>query len=78
MKDIDQYYVNVQLYRIRKKLVQLKPFGYLFSGVVERRPGELRFADNPFQIRKENRVVGEMMTYSDIRDTVKYNKSLEL
>ena len=78
MKDIDQYYVNVQLYRIRKKLVQLKPFGYLFSGVVERRPGELRFADNPFQIRKENRVVGEMMTYSDIRDTVKCNKSLEL
>lgn len=78
LKDIDQYYLNVQIYRIRKYLLNMKPFGYLFSGVVERRQGELRFAHQFFQIKKENRIVGEVMVKSNISYTVMYDKKMIL
>jgi len=61
MKDVDQYYLNVQIHRLRKQLINLKPFGYLLSGIIERRLGEIRFAHHYFQILKENKVIGEVI-----------------
>ncbi len=66
MKDVDQYYLNLQIHRMRKQLIKLKPFGYLFSGIVERRLGELRFAHRYFQIMKEKQLLGEIIMKQNI------------
>lgn len=54
LKEIDNYYVNLQIHRLRKRLMELNPFGHLLSNVIERRNGELRFEHNNFRINKEN------------------------
>ncbi|OED39574.1 hypothetical protein AB832_03960 [Flavobacteriaceae bacterium (ex Bugula neritina AB1)] len=57
-KEIDDYYLNVQIHRLRKQLNGLLPYGYLFSNIVERRKKEIRFAHPYFKIQKEGKNIG--------------------
>ncbi len=58
--EIDAYYLNLQIYRLRKQLMELEPFGHLLVNVIERRLGELRFAFPQFEIVKDNAFIGEV------------------
>jgi hypothetical protein len=58
--DVDAYYLNLQIYRLRKHLMEMKPFGHLFSNVIERRTGELRFAFPQIKVVKDNLCIGEV------------------
>ncbi len=60
VKDIDAYYINLQIYRIRKNLSAIEPYGYLFINIIERKNGFIRFAHPYFKIIKETQVIGEL------------------
>lgn len=60
-KDIDIYYLNLKIHRIRKLLLDIKSYGHLFSKIIERRPGEIRFSHPYFQIIKEEKCIGEIL-----------------
>jgi len=62
--DVDAYYLNLQIYRLRKHLMEMKPFGHLFSNVIERRTGELRFAFPKIKVVKDNLCIGEISAYA--------------
>lgn len=64
-KEIDAYYLNLTIYRLRKLLMQTKPYGYLFSNIIERRHGELRFAHRYFQILKEEKCIGQVLALAN-------------
>lgn len=64
-KELDSYYLNLKIYRIRKLLLETKPYGYLFSNIIERRYGEIRFAHRFFQILKEERCIGEVLAIAN-------------
>ncbi|WP_062052663.1 FHA domain-containing protein [Aquimarina longa] len=64
-KELDTYYLNLKIYRIRKLLMDTKPYGYLFSNIIERRHGEMRFSHRYFQILKEEECVGEILATTD-------------
>lgn len=51
--EVDEYYLNVQIHRLRKKLIELPPYGYCFANVIERKNGELRFNHLNFKIENE-------------------------
>jgi hypothetical protein len=53
LKDVDEYYINNLIYRLRKSLIDLPPFGHLFTNIVERKRGQLRFGLPNFKIEKE-------------------------
>ena len=57
MRKVDQYYLNLQIHRLRKQLMSLKPYGYLLSGAIERQRGEIRFAHPAFEILKNGKVL---------------------
>lgn len=63
-KDIDIYYLNLKIHRIRKLILDIKHYGSLFSNIIERRPGEIRFSHPYFQILKEEKSVGEILSHS--------------
>ncbi|WP_068473552.1 FHA domain-containing protein [Saccharicrinis aurantiacus] len=52
--DIDDYYLNIQVHRLRKKIMEIKPYGYLFSNIIERKKGKLRFTHPHFKIIRSN------------------------
>lgn len=58
-KEIDAYYLNLQIYRLRKQLLEMEPLGYMFSDIIERRKGEIRFAYQNFKIIKEDVCIGQ-------------------
>lgn len=58
---VDSYYLNLQVYRFRKNLIEMKPFGYLLSNVIERRMGELRFAFPQLKVFKADECIGEIV-----------------
>jgi len=60
-KDIDIYYLNLNIHRIRKLLLDIKSYGHLLSNIIERRPGEIRFSYPYFQIIKEEKCIGEIL-----------------
>lgn len=60
-KEIDIYYLNLKIHRIRKLLLDIKSYGHLFSNIMERRPGEIRFSHPYFQIIKEEKCIGEIL-----------------
>ncbi len=60
-KEIDIYYVNLNIHRVRKLLLNIKPYGNLFSNIIERRPKLLRFSHPYFQIIKEEKSIGEIL-----------------
>ncbi|SED15481.1 FHA domain-containing protein [Tenacibaculum sp. MAR_2009_124] len=55
-KSVDEYYINILIHRFRKQLFGLKPYGYLFSEVIERKKGKIRFAHPLFNISKESQL----------------------
>jgi hypothetical protein len=57
--EIDAYYINLQIYRLRKQLMELKPLGHLLTNVIERRTGEIRFAFPQFKLIKDNAFIEE-------------------
>lgn len=57
MRKVDKYYLNLQIHRVRKQLMGLKPYGYLLSGTIERQLGEIRFAHRSFEIIKGGTVL---------------------
>lgn len=59
-REVDGYYLNVQIFRLRKQLCETEPMGYVFSNVIERRRGEIRFAAPQFKIFKEGQCIHEM------------------
>lgn len=63
-KEIDAYYLNLQIHRFRKQLLGIQPYGSLFMDVIERRRGEIRFAHRFFQILKEEKSEGEILVVS--------------
>lgn len=52
LKDIDEYYINNLIYRLKKNLLRIKPYGNVFSNVIQRKRGKLRFGLNHFEIKK--------------------------
>lgn len=68
LHDIDEYYLNIQIYRLRKKIMELKPYGYLFSHVIERKRGELRFNHPYFEIIKGNNAIRQMHDFYEINN----------
>lgn len=60
-REIDEYYLNLQIYRLRKHFVEMQQFGNLFSHIIERRKGELRIAFPQLKIYKDNSCIGEIM-----------------
>ncbi|SEB47484.1 FHA domain-containing protein [Tenacibaculum sp. MAR_2009_124] len=54
LKDVDAYYVNTLIYRLRKNLMKLQPYGFLFANIIERKKGKLRFGLPKFEINKEH------------------------
>jgi hypothetical protein len=64
-KELDTYYLNLKIYRLRKLLMETKPYGYLFSNIIERRQGEIRFLHRYFQILKEDECIGEVLAIAD-------------
>jgi len=62
-KEVDVYHLNVMIYRLRKQLSSLEPFGHLFTNAVERRSGEIRFSYPQFRIMKDSECIGEIMNY---------------
>lgn len=59
-KEIDIYYLNLKIHRIRKLMLDIKSYGHLFSNIIERRPGEIRFSHPYFKIIKEEKIIGEI------------------
>jgi pSer/pThr/pTyr-binding forkhead associated (FHA) protein len=55
--DVDDYYINTLICRLRKNLIRLSPYGYLFSDIIERKKGKLRFGLHKFEIEKERVIV---------------------
>ncbi|MDC1162129.1 FHA domain-containing protein [Tenacibaculum sp.] len=53
LKEIDSYYINTLIYRLRKNLMNLPPYGFLFANIIERKKGKLRFGLPKFEIEKE-------------------------
>lgn len=57
---VDKYYLNLQVFRLRKQMLEMKPYGYLFSEIIERRTGEIRFAFPQLKVIKDNTCIGEI------------------
>jgi pSer/pThr/pTyr-binding forkhead associated (FHA) protein len=53
MLEVDEYYINNLIFRVRKCLFDLHPYGHLFANIIERERGKLRFGFTRFIIEKE-------------------------
>lgn len=53
LKDVDDYYINNLIYRLRKHVLELHPYGNVFANIIERKNGKLRFGFDTAVIRKE-------------------------
>ena len=62
LMDVDEYYLNVQIHRLRKKMVELSPYACLFANIIERKNGEIRFNHPYFKILKEKKVIAECVS----------------
>jgi hypothetical protein len=51
-KEVDAYYLNLQIFRLRKRFMEIPVFGNMLSGIVERRLGALRIGHALFKIVK--------------------------
>ncbi len=54
LKTVDAYYINTLIHRLRKNLMDLKPYGFLFTNIIERKKGKLRFGLTKFKIERKN------------------------
>lgn len=53
LKEVDDYYINTQIHRLRKNLMNLPPYGFLFANIIERKKGQLRFGLTKYEIERE-------------------------
>ncbi|MDQ2179998.1 FHA domain-containing protein [Marinifilum sp. D714] len=53
LKEIDDFYINNLIYRLRKKLMELEPYGHLLMNIIERKKGRLRCGLSKFEIHKD-------------------------
>jgi len=53
LRDVDVFYINTLIHRLRKILINLPPYGGLFAHIIERKKGKLRFGLSNFEIEKE-------------------------
>ncbi|MFA9372044.1 MAG: FHA domain-containing protein [Labilibaculum antarcticum] len=60
LKEVDDYYVNNLIYRLRKHVLELHPYGNIFANIIERRNGKLRFGFDTAVIRKEELYIEEV------------------
>jgi len=60
-KEIDIYYLNLKIHRIRKLMLDIKPYGHLLTTIIERRPGQIRFSHPYFEIIKDKKSIGEIL-----------------
>ncbi|NML37303.1 FHA domain-containing protein [Chitinophaga sp. G-6-1-13] len=60
-KDIDVYFINLQIFRLRKQLYEQLSFGQMFANVVERRMGEVRLGHPFFSISKGSEEQGSIL-----------------
>ncbi|BDD05069.1 FHA domain-containing protein [Aureibacter tunicatorum] len=44
-KDVDIYYLNILVYRIRRQLARIKPYGHILSEIIERKKGKIRIKE---------------------------------
>ncbi len=56
-KEADELYLNLHVHRFRKMLSERKPYGDLFTEVLERRKNEMRFAHDAIVVVKEGKVI---------------------
>ncbi|EAY27011.1 FHA domain-containing protein [Microscilla marina] len=42
LRDVDQYNLNIRIYRLKQQLLKLPPYGSQFINLIERRKGEIR------------------------------------
>jgi len=61
-KEVDIYYLNLKIHRIRKLLLDIKYYGPLFTNIIERRPQMIRLSHPYFQILKEEQTVAEILS----------------
>ena len=61
LKEIDEHYLNLLIFRLRKQLREVKPDGNQFVNVIERRKGEIRFSHPYFEIRKGSEVQAQAL-----------------
>lgn len=50
LREIDQYNLNVRIYRLKQQLLKLQPYGSQFVNIIERRRGEVRFNHENIEI----------------------------
>lgn len=60
-KEIDVYFINLQIFRLRKQLYEQLSFGQMFANVVERRMGEVRLGHPFFSISKGSEDLGSIL-----------------
>ena len=56
LQEIDTNYFNIMVHRIRSSFKQLKPYGYLFTNIIERKRGKLRLNYSNIRIIKEDQI----------------------
>jgi hypothetical protein len=59
LKEVDDYYINNLIYRLRKHVLELHPYGNIFANIIERKNGKLRFGFDKAVIRKEELYIEE-------------------
>jgi hypothetical protein len=60
-KDLDMYFLNLQIFRVRKQLSETLSFGAAFTNVIERRAGEIRLGHPFFCIKKGQQDLGSIL-----------------
>lgn len=61
MLGIDPSHLNIQLFRARCQIARALPPGTQLPGLIERRRGELRLGELPFQIVRGSRLEGSIV-----------------
>lgn len=56
LQNIDTNYFNIMVHRIRSSFKELRPYGYLFANIIERKRGKLRLNYGNIRIIKENQI----------------------
>ncbi|MBV8251869.1 MAG: FHA domain-containing protein [Chitinophaga sp.] len=62
-KEVDVYFLNLQIFRLRKQLCEIPDVGYLFNNIIERRPGEIRLGHPYFTIQKGDQIEADVQPF---------------
>lgn len=53
LTDVNMYYINILIHRLRKALIKLSPYGPLFANIIERAKGKVRVGNLNYEVEKE-------------------------